>query len=379
MCRAAGLLHWEPVGQRRNLIVGIFVLVGFFLSGLVIFLLGDERRLFASAYSYKTSFPDVQGLKPGAPVRMGGIDIGHVEQVGYSHNDGKDTTIYVSFEVVKSEASRIRVDSKARVTTKGLLGDKIIEITKGGEAAESLAPNSYIDGEEPEDMFGKFTSTADEAKIAIHNVALATEPLSNPELHKDIRGAAASLNKILGDVANGQGYAHRLLADPEEAERISRTMANLERATNDLDATLVETRQVVARVRTGPGFTHDVIYGDGPKEQIAQFGNAAQEVALSLEGVRKSDSLAHDFLYGGKGDGAQAIANVTAITADLKAIIADVRAGKGTIGGLLVDPSVYEDVKTVLGNVQRNDVLRALVRYSIKHDEKPTEVQVGNK
>jgi phospholipid/cholesterol/gamma-HCH transport system substrate-binding protein len=57
--------------------------------------------------------------------------------------------------------------------------------------------------------------------------------------------------------------------------------------------------------------------------------------------------------------------------------MADLRAGKGTLGALLVDPSIYEDVKSLLGNVQRNDALRALVRYSIKQDEKRPEVRVS--
>jgi phospholipid/cholesterol/gamma-HCH transport system substrate-binding protein len=34
-----------------------------------------------------------------------------------------------------------------------------------------------------------------------------------------------------------------------------------------------------------------------------------------------------------------------------------------------VDPSIYEDIKSLVGNVERNQVLRALVRYSIKQDE----------
>jgi phospholipid/cholesterol/gamma-HCH transport system substrate-binding protein len=46
-----------------------------------------------------------------------------------------------------------------------------------------------------------------------------------------------------------------------------------------------------------------------------------------------------------------------------------VKAGRGTVGGLLVDPSVYEDIKSLVGNVERNHVLRALVRYSIKQNE----------
>jgi phospholipid/cholesterol/gamma-HCH transport system substrate-binding protein len=68
---------------------------------------------------------------------------------------------------------------------------------------------------------------------------------------------------------------------------------------------------------------------------------------------------------------------VTAMTGDLRTIVANVKAGKGTVGALLVDPSIYEDLKVVLGNVERNDVLRALVRYSIKQDEKKPNVEVG--
>jgi phospholipid/cholesterol/gamma-HCH transport system substrate-binding protein len=48
------------------------------------------------------------------------------------------------------------------------------------------------------------------------------------------------------------------------------------------------------------------------------------------------------------------------------------------VGALLVDPSIYEDMKLVLGNVQRNDVLRALVRYSINKDEAKPTVEVGS-
>ena len=84
-----------------------------------------------------------------------------------------------------------------------------------------------------------------------------------------------------------------------------------------------------------------------------------------------------EFELHGKGNGTEALANVTAMTGDLRVIVAGLRQGKGTVGALLVDPSVYEDMKLVLGNVERNDVLRALVRYSIKQDEKKPAVTVG--
>ena len=59
----------------------------------------------------------------------------------------------------------------------------------------------------------------------------------------------------------------------------------------------------------------------------------------------------------------------------LRDIVRGVKQGKGTVGALLVDPSIYEDLKRVLGNVERNSVLRALVRYSIRRDEQAPEVK----
>ena len=152
---------------------------------------------------------------------------------------------------------------------------------------------------------------------------------------------------------------------------------SLEATSTSVNALLGDVRRVVARVEHGPGFAHDLIYSQSPKG-VTEFSAAAGELALTLKGVRESNSLANDLLYGGKGDTAQMISNLNTITGDVAAIVSDVRKGKGTVGGLLVDPSIYDDLKVVLGNVQRNDVLRALVRYSIKQDEKKPEVKVGS-
>ena len=352
----------------RDLKVGIFVLAGIVFSGLVIFLIGDERRLFSSSVVFRARFRDVQGLKTGAPIRMGGIDIGHVEGVGYG-KDPRDATIFVGLDIVRTEAGRIKADSVARITTKGLLGDKMVEISMGG-SGESVAPGGEVKAEEPSDMMGRVAGMADDAEAAMKSVKHVSERLADDTLQDDLREGVAALNAVLGYVAHGDGYPHLLLTDKAESERISRTIANLERASGELAATLAEVRGGVERVKRGPGFAHEMIYGPGPQKEVEAVGAAAGEVAATLKGMREGNGLARDLLYGGKGDGSLAIANVAAITGDVRAIVRDVRAGKGTLGALLVDPSVYEDMKAVLGNVQRNDVLRALVRYSIRQDEK---------
>ncbi len=363
------------MNQARNLKVGIFVLAGLLFSAVVIFLIGDERRLFASSVPFRAEFADVQGLKSGAPVQMGGLDIGHVGSVGYG-SKVEDTTIYVEIEIVRSEAGRIKTDSLARISTKGLLGDKMIEITKGKDA-ETRKPGDLIPADTAPGLLDRVSGFGDKAGAALDDVKKVTASLADEKLQRDLHESVASVNVVLKQVAEGDGYPHLLLTDKNEAARISRTLDNLDRSANELALTLSAVRDVVGRVKAGPGFAHDAIYGDGPQKEIAQFGAAAGEVATTLKGIREADSLVHDAVYGGKGNGAEALANVTAMTADLRAIVAGLRQGKGTVGALLVDPSVYEDMKLVLGNVERNDVLRALVRYSIKQDEKKPAVSVG--
>jgi phospholipid/cholesterol/gamma-HCH transport system substrate-binding protein len=128
-------------------------------------------------------------------------------------------------------------------------------------------------------------------------------------------------------------------------------------------------------VNQGPGFVHEVIYGDGPNQTLAQFGTAADELGKTLKGVREGNGIARSLIYG-DDQSQQVMSNLNGMSRDVRQIVSDMRAGKGTLGALLVDPSVYEDLKMLLGNVDRNKTLRALVRYSIKRDEKAGRVQV---
>ncbi len=363
------------MNRSKDLMVGLFVLAAILCSGVVIFLLGDEKRLFESHIRVTTSFADVQGLKPGAPVRMGGIDIGSVDKVGYPA-DVNDPNLLVELTLVKSESKRIRADSKARVQTRGLLGDKMVEITQGTQG-DDIQDGAHLPSEVPKDVFSKVDEIASKADLVMSDVQLVSQQLANVQLHEDIRGTLASLNKITSQIADGEGYAGKLINDPEEARRISRAVTSLEQTSSELQLTLRQTRQVIARVEQGPGFAHDVVYGDGPTRAISQVGFAAEELGTTLKGVREGDGMAKTVLYGGDGGhGQNALVNLDAMSGDLRVIVANLRAGKGTVGALLVDPSVYEDVKSVLGNVQRNDVLRALVRYSINQDEKKPRVTV---
>jgi phospholipid/cholesterol/gamma-HCH transport system substrate-binding protein len=356
--------------RSREYKVGAFVLAGLVAIGGVVFMIGEERQLFKKKVQYETAFHDVAGLGAGSTVRMGGVDIGRVLKVGYA-SESSDRQIHVTFAVLNDQWERIREDSVASVEGKGLLGDKMLVVSSGTTAKRSLPPGSKVGSKEAEDlgsMLTKFSALPAKAEKVMDNLERVTGTLADDDLNRDLKGVAASLNSVLGSVDRREGYVGKVLSDPKESEHLSRVVQNLERVTNELETTVQGVNQVIGRVKTGPGLLHEVVYGDESSKAVAQFGGAAEELRVTLKGIREGNGLARSIIYG--DDSSQAMMqNINAMSGDLRQIVADVRAGKGTLGALLVDPSVYEDLKVVLGNVERNKALRALVRYSIRRDE----------
>jgi phospholipid/cholesterol/gamma-HCH transport system substrate-binding protein len=162
------------------------------------------------------------------------------------------------------------------------------------------------------------------------------------------------------------------MSDQAEAERLSRVVQDLEVTTRRLDQLLRGIDSAVKRVNEGPGLVHELIYNEDGSKAAEEVGHAAEELAVTLKGIREGNGVAHDLLFGGEGSERtrEVLTNLAAISGDLRGMSGQIKDGKGTLGALLNDPSVYEDLKVLLGNVQRNQVLRALVRYSIQADEK---------
>ncbi len=372
------MLRPEWMFDSREIKVGAFVLAGLCLIGLVIFLIGDERQMFSKKIPYEIVFDDVQGLKRGSTVRMGGIDVGSVSHVGYSA-DHRDARLYVSLQIVETEARRIREDSRARIQDKGLLGDKMITLLPGNPELPPLPSGGRIPAEkDPKDLgaaLHKVGELATKAENVLANLEITTTMLADEELVNDLKSSARSLSRILSAADSGPGYVAKLLSDPNEATRLSQTVANLEQASAGIGTTLGRVDRIAERVEQGPGLVHSIVFDEAGANSVAQIGAAAEELREMLAAIESGQGLAHSLVYGDEQT-ANLIRDLNQIVADAQAIVAGVRSGKGTLGALLVDPSVYEDLKVILGNVERNRALRALVRYSVKQSDGARVVEV---
>jgi phospholipid/cholesterol/gamma-HCH transport system substrate-binding protein len=355
--------------KSRSLKVGVFVFAAFVLATLAVFLIGENRRTWDRKMTFRARFNDVVGLRAGSAVRMGGIDVGSVVDV--SHADTTDDAqIYVTIAVARNEARRVRPDTVARVVNKGLLGDKMIDLQGGDPKLGSAVDNSFIRSEEdPSDMgktMERMTDVAKKAEQTMEAIRKTSEQLADPKMAEDLRGSVRSLRVILDGVANDKdGAAHKLLFDPAEGRRVEHILGNLDAASANLAAVTADARDVTARAKAGPGLVHTLVYDD---KLGASTTSTMVELEKSLTALRTGNGLGHAVVYG--DDATQHVmGNVSAMSDDLREVVSNMKAGRGTLGALLVDPSVYEDIKSLVGNVERNQVLRALVRYSIKQNE----------
>lgn len=353
---------------KREVKVGIFVLIGMIVAGAIIFMIGDERRVFDKHYRLHAAFEDVAGLKPGAPVRMGGVDVGTVENVKFV--DPHDKRLHVYFTIVRVAYERVRDDSTVTIANKGLLGDKMLELSQGSEGRPLIPDGGEINAVPPQD-FGRFVQKADElaelAKKTLTNLEAATKVAADPKVAEDLKGTLSAVRILLSDAATHDGFIKRLTTDPKLANHLDNVFVEAAKAGHSFDATAKEVQALIKQAKDGPGFAHTLLYSKDGEVIAKSMAKASEELAKTMEAIRTGKGAAHELIYG--EDGTKLTADVEAILKDVKVIVADVRAGKGTVGALLTDPSLYEDMKSILGNVERNQVLRAIVRYTIKQDE----------
>jgi len=126
--------------------LGLLVLVAVVILGVFIFSAGSGHRLLAQQVRYVTYLPDVADLQPGSPVRLVGVTVGAVESVGLSEFAGDPRRhAAVRIRVYSEYAEDIRTDSEAFVTTEGLLGQSVLELTRGVKG-EPLAGGGEIRG-----------------------------------------------------------------------------------------------------------------------------------------------------------------------------------------------------------------------------------------
>jgi phospholipid/cholesterol/gamma-HCH transport system substrate-binding protein len=136
-----------------ELIVGLFVLIGIIALSYISIKLGKMEWVGGGGYQVTAVFPSVAGLKVGALVEIAGVEVGRVKSLNLNEDYQARVVLDIDWGV------DLQDDSIASIKTKGLLGEKYVEIVPGG-ADEIIENGGKIQDTEPpidlEELISKF-------------------------------------------------------------------------------------------------------------------------------------------------------------------------------------------------------------------------------
>jgi phospholipid/cholesterol/gamma-HCH transport system substrate-binding protein len=352
----------------RRLRVGLFLLASVGVLLAVVFLLGRSQTLFVQRVRLHARFENTSGLVVGSPVRLAGVDVGIVESIRFDA-DLQRKLVGVVLGVDRRYLERIREDSVARLSSKGLLGDVLINIAVGSAEAAPLADGATLRSQESEgltEVIASLQSALGEVRALTSGVHQRLDAVLTEQLGRDLGRIASATADVVEHVRDGDGLTHALVYDRRMARSADQLLDGARHLVATTDGAAARLERILAEVQSGKGTAHALVYRDDGTRLIAELQRTAHDLNEVSAEIRTGHGMLHTLVY--ERDQENLFQNLTAFSSVLKQLGEDLQQGKGTVGALLRDPSIYEDLKTILGNVKRNRLLKSLVRYTIQKD-----------
>lgn len=293
--------------------VGLFVLAALVLLGYMSLRVGKFTFLASpNTFAAKAKFTSVSGLAENGRVEIAGVEVGRISAIHLADGQALVT-------LMLRPDLNLREDATARVRTKGMLGEKYIELELGSVSAPQLPPGGLISKTESPVEFDQLL-----AKVP----ALLDD--FRPIL-EDVRAVTGTLQKVIG-TQEGENSLKEMIANFTAASQtLNRVAKGMERGEGTLGKLLKDDglyRDVQGVVREVRGAVHNL--------------TAFSEKLTKGEGTIAK--LAND-----KGLYEQAQQAITR----LNRVAAKIDQAEGTLGKLVNDKTLYDDAKKALRNVNQ--------------------------
>jgi phospholipid/cholesterol/gamma-HCH transport system substrate-binding protein len=135
-----------------ELTVGLFIIAGIICLGYLSVKLGKMEMIRGNGYDTYALFSNTGGLRTGSPIVIAGVDVGRVKSILL---DNYQARVVLHF----TENVKIQEDAIASIKTKGLIGERYIEITPGG-SEKIIEPGGRIRETQPavdlEELISKY-------------------------------------------------------------------------------------------------------------------------------------------------------------------------------------------------------------------------------
>jgi len=301
--------------------VGVIVLVSSLILVGLLFLMTSASglSLFSKKLIVTTYFENATGLKEGGAVNLQGVTIGTVESVTVTSDpERKLTPVKVVMKLDGKYQDELRQDSKAALTTVGVLGDTVVDVNSQNAVGAPLRDGDELHTLETPNI--QDVVKASQGTIEQLNVILA------------------KMNAIVDNVQSGKGSVGQLINNPELYDKFNRTVTELNTLETNLNA---------GKGSAGKFLTDDALYN-----KLNDTTAKLDDIATQLQAGKGSAGkfLKDEALYN----------NLNTTLTRTNALLDDVQHGKGAAGMLINDQEfakklrdTVEQTNTLLTNVNQ--------------------------
>lgn len=277
--------------------VGLLALATMAATVIMTIKVTSTQSGFGDYVGYKTVVNDASGIFPKTPIKVAGINAGRIKKISLSGNEA-----HIDFEVLKNV--KITNGSRLRIKTVGFLGDKFLEIVIA-DSDEVLPNGSSIEAYEGggmENLVRDVGDMMDDLKTIVREMREAVAPRDGTKPMQSVMEDFRVLSKNFREVSE-----------------------NTKSLTSDLGSVISDNKEKLERI-------------------VDSFDKFSQELAYHLDQARDGAAIK---------DLKQILSNAEQMSNDMKEIVENIRKGKGTIGKMLVEEDIADEVKETLSSVKK--------------------------
>jgi len=335
--------------------VGLVVIASLVILAVTILYIGSTGGSpWAPTYHVKALMSDVNGLKEGAPVRVGGVEVGTVTKVDFA----ADASGMVEVEMRLDRRVKPRITTQSTVTlgAMGLLGEKAVDITPSSKGVP-IEDGGLLAGV-AEDPFKGLLSDASDSTTHLKKILSRMDAgegtigkaLRDEELYSRMVDVSVRLQQVMNKLESPSGPLGRLVNDQEMARQLASAVRGID--------------SIVARVDQGKGNLGILSKDEELATGLKSLTRSLNDIAAQLQRGEGSAGklLTDDALY----------RRLDSVSTRLDALVTKVEKGEGTAGRIVHDPALYEnlnaavkDLRALIGDVRRDPRKYLRVKLSV--------------